>query len=66
MTTLHGAPADLVWHKSSYSDGEGAECVETAADAAAVHVRDSKDPGRPHLTFPRGQWTAFLTATSRL
>ncbi len=56
----------LDWHKSSYSDSEGGQCVEVAATPAAVHVRDSKDPDGPTLTFSADAWAAFtaFAATS--
>src|SRR5437870_4612379 len=47
------------WRKSSDSGSEGGECVEVAAHPGAVHVRDSKDPEGPTLTFGPAQWTAF-------
>ena len=61
MTTKpHATDAERRWFKSSYSSNEGPECVEVAAGPEAVHVRDSKDPEGPHLTFSPTQWTAFL------
>jgi hypothetical protein len=51
----------LDWFKSSYSSGEGGECVEVAADATAIHVRDSKEHGCPQLAFAPTAWTGFLT-----
>ncbi|SEO18819.1 DUF397 domain-containing protein [Actinacidiphila rubida] len=48
------------WFKSSYSTAEGPDCVEVAACPEAVHVRDSKDPQGPRLTFAPTEWTAFL------
>lgn len=42
---------ELTWFKSSYSDGEGGNCVEVAACPGAVHVRDSKDTHGPRLAF---------------
>ncbi|WP_308012126.1 DUF397 domain-containing protein [Actinacidiphila acidipaludis] len=48
------------WFKSSYSSNEGPDCVEVAACPEKIHVRDSKDPEGPHLTFSPTQWTAFL------
>ncbi|WP_031507415.1 DUF397 domain-containing protein [Streptomyces megasporus] len=50
----------LVWFKSSYSGGDGGECVEIAATPSTVHVRDSKEPGREPLAFPRTVWSAFV------
>jgi hypothetical protein len=47
------------WFKSSFSNGN-ATCVEVRFDDDHVAVRDSKDPAGPILTFPRGEWTAFL------
>ncbi|WP_329583067.1 DUF397 domain-containing protein [Kitasatospora sp. NBC_01250] len=58
MTTK---PDALAWRKSSYSNGEGAECVEVADGLpASVPVRDSKDPEGPALTFPARAWSAFV------
>nr|WP_203605179.1 DUF397 domain-containing protein [Streptomyces sp. SID8014] len=48
-------PADDAWTSSSYSQGNGGECVEWAPEHAAatgeVLVRDSKTPHAPHLTL---------------
>ncbi|MFD7729169.1 DUF397 domain-containing protein [Kitasatospora phosalacinea] len=48
------------WRKSSYSDGNGGECVEVD-DANPGTVRDSKDPDGPRLTFTTRAWQAFVT-----
>jgi hypothetical protein len=51
------------WRKSSYSGpGDGNECVEVAASAARVAVRDSKFPARAELTFPGAAFSHFLNA----
>ncbi|MDJ0461985.1 DUF397 domain-containing protein [Streptomyces sp. H27-C3] len=43
------------WVKSSYSNGQGGECIEWAPQYAAATgaflVRDSKDPDGPHLNL---------------
>ncbi|MFJ1704644.1 DUF397 domain-containing protein [Kitasatospora sp. NPDC088346] len=52
------------WRKSSYSNGDGGECVEVD-DAAPGTVRDSKDPDGPRLAFTPAAWQAFVTATAR-
>lgn len=46
--------------KSSYSAGDGGQCVEVAVAAATVFVRDSKQPGDGFLTVGAGQWAAFV------
>lgn len=57
--------AQLNWFKSSYSGDEGGECVEIAADAAAIHVRDSKERGGPRLAFTRSAWSGFVAGLER-
>jgi hypothetical protein len=52
---------DAAWRKSSYSDEEGAACVEVATNLPrTVPVRDSKNPGGPALAFAPTAWTAFV------
>jgi Domain of unknown function (DUF397) len=49
-----------VWRKASYSSSNGGNCVEvTRTPAAAVAVRDSKDPGGPKLAFSAADWREF-------
>ena len=48
------------WFRSSYSDSEGAECVEVALGPDAVRVRDSKDRGGPALAVSPTAWAAFV------
>ncbi|MFD5493008.1 DUF397 domain-containing protein [Streptomyces sp. NPDC001812] len=50
----------LAWFKSSYSGTEGGDCVEVAAAAAVVHVRDSKTTAGPVLTVTGDVWTGFV------
>ncbi|TDD37303.1 DUF397 domain-containing protein [Actinomadura sp. KC06] len=47
------------WRKSSRSSQYGGECVEVAALAPVIAVRDSKDPDGPRLAFGRAAWRAF-------
>ncbi|MFI0717644.1 DUF397 domain-containing protein [Streptomyces sp. NPDC021224] len=47
------------WRKSSHSSNDGGNCVEVAAHPGAIHVRDSKDPEGPALTFSPAAWAAF-------
>ena len=50
----------LAWFKSSYSAGNGGECIEVAVSPGAVHVRDSKDPDGPQLTVTPEAWASFI------
>jgi hypothetical protein len=47
------------WRKSSYSGGNGGECIEVGQDHPRVLVRDSKHPDGPRLAFRRDAWEAF-------
>jgi hypothetical protein len=49
----------LTWRKSSRS-GVRENCVEVAAAAGAVAVRDSKDPDGPALVIPRTTFARFI------
>jgi hypothetical protein len=55
MIDFNGA----TWRKSGRSQGTGDACVEVAGFAAAVAVRDSKNPAGPVLAFGRQAWTDF-------
>jgi hypothetical protein len=61
--------SDAAWRTSSYSGGNGGQCVQVAAipgtqvgPARVCAVRDSKDPGGPVLAFKPGQWRTFTAA----
>ncbi|MEN3583670.1 DUF397 domain-containing protein [Streptomyces sp. ZYX-F-203] len=59
-------PMRLIWFKSTYSSGEGGECVEIAADRAAVRVRDTKEQGTgPQLAFTHAAWAGFVADLGR-
>jgi Domain of unknown function (DUF397) len=51
-----------VWHKSTFSNGSGGNCVEVARNLlSSVAVRDSKDHGTgPVLSFTKDEWSAFV------
>ena len=50
------------WHKSSYSGGNGGQCVEVARDLpGVVVVRDSKARQEGTLIFSRTAWAGFIT-----
>ncbi len=50
------------WHKSSYSNGTGGECVEVARMSAYTAVRDSKASNGAQITLLPAAWTAFIRA----
>ncbi|MFI0976802.1 DUF397 domain-containing protein [Streptomyces sp. NPDC021093] len=51
------------WIKSSYSGGNGGDCVEIAPGFPThVPVRDSKNPTGPTLHIPTPAWATFTTA----
>ncbi|MCU4749065.1 MULTISPECIES: DUF397 domain-containing protein [Streptomyces] len=58
-------PTQLHWFKSTYSSGEGGECVEVAANGTAVRIRDSKERGGPQLAFTRDAWAGFVADLGR-
>ena len=56
--------ADLsraVWHKSSFSNGNGGNCVEVARNLPGiVALRDSKDPEGPKLVITQHDWVRLV------
>ncbi|MER8182220.1 Scr1 family TA system antitoxin-like transcriptional regulator [Kitasatospora sp. NPDC094015] len=53
------------WMKSSYSDGNGGDCIETAYNLGdTIPVRDSKNPDGPQLHFPATTWERFVRAAA--
>ena len=57
MVDLTGAD----WHKSSFSGGNGGDCVEVAVNlSGVVAVRDTKDRGGATLVFTDAEWRAFV------
>lgn len=68
MTGIAPSPTEhgtVKWFKSSYSGGEGNECVEVASGGSWVGVRDTKVP-RQTLTFPSGVFSAFIDGLSKV
>ena len=50
------------WRKSSYSDGNGGNCVEVADGRGAVLVRDTTDRGGAMITVFGAAWERFTAA----
>jgi Domain of unknown function (DUF397) len=65
MSNTHGQQPHR-WVKSTYSGGEGGNCIEWAPDhvavAGTVPVRDSKDPEGPALAFGVDAFASFVQA----
>lgn len=49
---------NMNWRTSSHSFSDG-NCAETTTGCGRVHVRDSKNPDGPLLTFSPQAWAAF-------
>ena len=47
------------WRKSTYSDANGGQCVETASDHGSVLVRDTADRDGVTLSVPADAWQRF-------
>ncbi|MFJ2112031.1 MULTISPECIES: DUF397 domain-containing protein [unclassified Streptomyces] len=57
-------PTITAWVKSSYTSGEGGNCVEWSPTYATAHgtvpVRDSKRPNGPTLMLTPTAWTGLV------
>ncbi|MEU3097018.1 DUF397 domain-containing protein [Streptomyces sp. NPDC006967] len=62
MSVQHSTAAvpEAAWVRSSYSTGNGGECVEVATASEAVLVRDSKQPAVARLAFGPEAWGGFV------
>jgi len=50
------------WRKSTYSDGNGGSCVETASANGVILVRDTTDRNGATLSVPTTAWQGFTDA----
>jgi Domain of unknown function (DUF397) len=50
------------WRKSTYSDANGGNCVETATGSGLVLVRDTTDRDGRTLAFAADAWRAFMAS----
>jgi len=53
------------WRKSSYSGGNGGDCVEVGG-SGAVLVRDTRDRNGVTLTIPADAWAQFTASIKQL
>lgn len=56
-----GECVEVGWNKSTHSTNNG-QCVETATGCGQIHVRDSKNPDGPVLTFSPQDWAEFTAS----
>jgi Domain of unknown function (DUF397) len=56
--------ASLAWRKASLSHAAN-NCVELATMGEMVHVRDSKHPAGPILTYASADWQTFLDGAKK-
>ena len=50
------------WRKSTYSDGTGGNCVETANSGGTILVRDTANRDSGTLAFTATAWQTFTGA----
>jgi hypothetical protein len=55
----------VTWRKARQSGDQGGHCVELAALADVVAVRDSKDPDGPKLVVSRKTFGALVAALKK-
>ncbi|MFD5537218.1 DUF397 domain-containing protein [Streptomyces sp. NPDC127079] len=58
--------SNIQWHKSSYSNGMGGECMEVAVLDEAIAVRDSKYALGPEITCSTAAWQGFIHAMAAI
>ncbi|MCX2923326.1 DUF397 domain-containing protein [Streptomyces sp. NEAU-W12] len=63
MNTEQSARLDRF--RSNCSGDEGGECLEVAAGATSLYVRDSKERGGPRLVSARSAWSGFVADPGR-
>jgi hypothetical protein len=49
------------WRKSSYSDSNGGNCVETSSGSGSILVCDTTNRDGGTLSFSAGAWQAFTS-----
>jgi hypothetical protein len=50
------------WRKSTYSEGNGGSCVETATGDGMILVRDTTDRDGATLSVPAAAWQKLTDA----
>jgi hypothetical protein len=52
--------SEIGWRKSSYSGGQGGNCLEVAGNGNRVIIRDSKDSHGAFLRFTPDAWRRLV------
>ena len=50
------------WKKSSYSNGEGGNCVEARGCGRDTDVRDTQNREAGYLSFKAQEWAALVSS----
>jgi predicted ATP-dependent protease len=53
------------WRKSTYSEGNGGSCIETASANGVISVRDTADRDGGTLAFSADAWREFTRRLRR-
>lgn len=56
---MNAAP-HITWRKSTHSHGDSGQCVELAALASVVGIRDTKNRAAGHLTLTKQAFATLL------
>ncbi len=59
---LYALPLDRDWRKSSFSAGNGDNCVELMPISGGIAVRDSKNPAHPEIRYASTEFVTFIQA----
>jgi hypothetical protein len=57
--------SNLVWFRSSFSNGAGGECVECALTSGGVLIRDSKIAEAEAMAVKSAAWASFIQGVKR-
>ena len=58
--------SSMTWRTSTYSSGNGGNCVEVASATGSVAVRDTKDRDGGTLSIPADAWAKFTSSLKNL
>ena len=59
---MEGTDSAVTWRKSTFSGGNGGDCVEVGQTAGRVLVRDTKDRAGAVLAVSADAWRRFAAS----